>query len=190
MRERQLIKNERDVAHARLGMAKKIRRGLGPKSRVSSYDQEISQVPRFEGFSNPYDSRRYGLRDNGTYDENKYQGRSINACKYGDLPDMPSLNFIAKMDSFVKEMQKPNMDIGPFDGNSLDFNRFMRRFRTKVLNYCTSYDERLSYLEPFTTGEARERIQEFTSMNPERGYEAALKELEDCYGNDDVMARA
>ncbi|XP_047474760.1 uncharacterized protein LOC125029062 [Penaeus chinensis] len=189
-KERHLIKIETDVAHARLKMAEKIKNGLGSKGSVSSYDQDKSKVPKVEGSSNPYDSRRYCLRDNRTYDEDKYQGRSVNACKYGDLPDGPYSNFIAKMESFVKELRKPNMDIRPFDGNSLDFNRFMRQFRTKVQNCCTSYDERLNYLKQFTSGEAKERIQEFTSMDPERGYEAALKELEECYGNNDVVTQA
>ncbi|XP_063608232.1 uncharacterized protein LOC134782618 [Penaeus indicus] len=185
-KEKQLIKNERDVAHARLNVAKKIKKG----SKISSYDQEQSKIPKVEGFSDPYDSRRYGLRGNRTHDEDKYQGWSVNTFKYGDLPDMPNSNFIAKRDSFVKDIRKSNMDIKPFDGNPLDFNRFMRQFRRKVLNYCTSYDEQLNYLEQFTSGEAKERVQEFTSMNPERGYEAALKELEDCYGNNDVVAQA
>ncbi|XP_047489107.1 uncharacterized protein LOC125039312 [Penaeus chinensis] len=157
---------------------------------IHDHQLKLKELEEAEGFSKPYDSRRYCLRDNRTYDEDKYQGRSVNACKYGDLPDVPNSNFIEKMESFVKELRKPNMDIRPFDGNSLDFNRFMRQFRTKVLNYCTSYDERLNYLEQFTSGEARERIQEFMSLNPEKGYEAALKELEDCYGNNDAVAQA
>ncbi|XP_037789362.1 uncharacterized protein LOC119584787 [Penaeus monodon] len=135
--------------------------------------------------------RQYGPHDNRTpHNEDKYEGNIVNSCKHGDPSNMSNPNFIEKMDSFVKKLRKPNMDIKPFDGNSLEFNRFFRQFRSKVLNYCTSYDERFNYLEQFTSGEAKERIQEFMSMNPEQGYKAAMKELEDCYGNNDAVAQA
>lgn len=60
--------------------------------------------------------------------------------------------------------------------------------RFKVLNYCTSYDERFNYLEQFTSGEAEERIHEFRSMTPEQGYKTAFKELEYSYGNYGAVA--
>jgi hypothetical protein len=77
-----------------------------------------------------------------------------------------------------------------FDGNPLNYRRFMRQFTSKVANNCVDDDERMNYLEQFTSGEAQNIVIGLSYLDARIGYSAALKELEDRYGDQELMVGA
>ena len=66
----------------------------------------------------------------------------------------------------------------------------MRRFKTKVLVNCDDMDERLNFLEQFTTGEPNRIVVGYSYLDATKGYHAALQEMEDRYGDPDVIINA
>jgi hypothetical protein len=53
-----------------------------------------------------------------------------------------------------------------------------------------SEDEKMNYLEQFTYGEAHKVVQGFGHLRGEYAYKAAMKQLEDRYGDTEVIANA
>ena len=75
-------------------------------------------------------------------------------------------------------------------GNPLDYARFMRQFKSKVIANCTDPEEKLNFLEQYTTHEAHDIVTGYSYLDPEKGYEKAFKELKYRYGNQDVIVHA
>ena len=87
-------------------------------------------------------------------------------------------------------MNKPKAEIQKFEGNPMDYQRFIRQFNTKVCANTNSYEERLNFLLQFTSGEANRIVTGYSHLNAEAGYKAALDEFKDRYGDPDVIAQA
>nr|XP_006821169.1 PREDICTED: uncharacterized protein LOC102805354 [Saccoglossus kowalevskii] len=66
----------------------------------------------------------------------------------------------------------------------------MRQFKSRVVANTETGDERMDYLEQYTTGEANTIVSGFGYLDASRGYPAALKELEDRYDNSEIIASA
>ena len=94
------------------------------------------------------------------------------------------------LETMVKLMRKPSPDIYKFDGNALLYRRFVRQFNNYVSAFCDNDDERLTYLEKFTTGEAHRVVMGYSNLDPHAGYVAAMRELEERYGNEENIASA
>ena len=92
--------------------------------------------------------------------------------------------------SVVQQLRKPVPDIQKFSGNPLEFQIFMRQFKTKIVDNSNSEDEMMSYLEQLTSGEAHQVVKGYTYLDARKGYQAALDELQERYGNDEVIANA
>nr|XP_034339443.1 uncharacterized protein LOC105341007 [Crassostrea gigas] len=88
----------------------------------------------------------------------------------------------------ARELNKPKADIQKFEGNPMDYQRFIRQFNTKVCANTSSYEERLNFLLQFTRGEANRIVTGYSHLDAERGYLQALDELKDRYGDPDVVA--
>ncbi|XP_071948974.1 uncharacterized protein [Antedon mediterranea] len=86
-------------------------------------------------------------------------------------------------------MRKPQMEIKKFAGESLEFKRFIRQFKSRVEQFCSA-DEKLQYLEQFTTGEAHRIVKGFSYLDADTGYPSAIKELTERYGDPEVIANA
>ena len=54
----------------------------------------------------------------------------------------------------TKELNKPKVEILKFAGNPMDYHRFIRQFDAKVIKNTDSYEEKMTYLFQFTSGEA------------------------------------
>ena len=74
----------------------------------------------------------------------------------------------------VKHLTKPTFDLQKFDGEPLHYHRFMRQFRSKVVANCDDPEERLNYLEQYTTGDARQIVIGFSYLDAAMGYDAAV----------------
>ena len=78
------------------------------------------------------------------------------------------------MVSVVRQLMKPMSDIHKFGGNPLDYKKFMRQFRSKVVMNCEDDEERLNFLEQFTVGEPNTIVSGLSYMDAPQGYAAAL----------------
>ncbi|XP_071952433.1 uncharacterized protein [Antedon mediterranea] len=94
-----------------------------------------------------------------------------------------------RVNDAIVEMRKPKLEIKKFNGNCMDFNKFMRQFKTRIESGCTN-DDRMAYLEQFTTGEAQQIVIGYSYLEAEVGYPAAMKELKRRYGDPEVIANS
>ena len=66
----------------------------------------------------------------------------------------------------------------------------MRQFKSVVIANCDIYEEKLNYLEQYTTGDAHKIVVGYSYLDAKKGYIAAMKELEERYGDSDVIVDA
>lgn len=92
--------------------------------------------------------------------------------------------------SIARELNKPKADVQKFDGNPMMYKEFLRQFHARVVLNTESYDERLTYLLQFTVGEPHKIVKGFSHLDSKIGYEAALNEFKDRYGEPDVIAHS
>jgi len=92
--------------------------------------------------------------------------------------------------SIVKHMNMPSSDITKFTGDPLQYKRFMRQFQTKIINNTDDYDERMNYLVQYTGGEANNIVVGLSYLDSNVAYAAAMKELDERYGNSDVLVHS
>ena len=92
--------------------------------------------------------------------------------------------------SVVRSLKKPTQDITKFGGDPLEYHRFKRQFKTKILANCEDFDEMMNYLEQYTTGSANKIVVGYSYMRAEKGYKAAMKELDERFGDEDFVVSA
>lgn len=129
----------------------------------SMYDNDESEIKL------KYNQKQPVIRDNRTNSAQDF-------CMLGLL-------------ELTKELNKPNVEIVKFQGNPIDYNRFIRQFETKVVKNTDSYDEKMNLFQ-FTTGEANEIATGYSHLNAEIGFKATLKEFKERYGDPDVVANS
>ncbi|KAK3086822.1 hypothetical protein FSP39_023974 [Pinctada imbricata] len=96
----------------------------------------------------------------------------------------------AAIQSVVQYLRRPIPEIKKFGGNPLEFRRFLRQFHAKVVLNTHDDDERMNYLEQLTYGEANRCVAGFSHLSGDRAYKAAMKQLEERYGDNEVIATA
>ena len=82
-------------------------------------------------------------------------------------------------------LNKPPTEVRKFSGDPLDYKRFLRQFHSRVVVNTDTDEERMNYLEQFTTGEANKVVCGYGYLDD--GYQAALEELAHRYGNPRVI---
>jgi hypothetical protein len=93
--------------------------------------------------------------------------------------------------SVAREFRKPTVEISKFNGNVMDYTQFLRQFEARIGVNTDSYEEKLTYLLQFTTGEAHEIAAAYSHFkNAESGYTAALQEFDERYGDSNEIAHA
>jgi len=92
--------------------------------------------------------------------------------------------------SVVRHLRKPHSEIFKFSGDPLTYNRFIRQFKTRVVPNTEDDDERLNFLEQFTSGEAYKIVSSYAFLNAKVGYPSALRELAERYGDSETVATA
>jgi len=70
----------------------------------------------------------------------------------------------------------------------LEYRKFLRQFKAKVVANTDSDDEKMNYLEQFTYGEANKVVSGFSHLKGEQAFAAAIKQLEERYGDKEVIA--
>ena len=92
--------------------------------------------------------------------------------------------------AIVRQLKRPSPEIKRFSGEPADYRKFIRQFNTKVAVHTENDDERMSYLEQFTIGEANKVVSGFSHLPAEQGYPTALKKLQSRYGDVHLMAHS
>ena len=104
------------------------------------------------------------------------------------LPPSRAFRGAGELDrSFINLLRKPEVTVDKFNGDPLKFDKFLRQIETRVFEYCDSDYEKLTFLEQFTEGEPHEIVTRFGHLN-ENGFQLAMQELKDRYGDTFVVA--
>ena len=90
----------------------------------------------------------------------------------------------------VKYLRKPTPEIKKYDGNPMEYHRFIRQFNAKVIQNTETDSERMNYLEQLTSGEANKVVSGFGHLPDEVAYKSAMKTLEERYGDNEVIVAA
>ena len=90
----------------------------------------------------------------------------------------------------AKLFKRPAIEISKFSGNPTEYNRFKRQFNARISSICDDDDERLSYLEQYTTGDAKKIVRGFSNLPASLGFSAAMTELDTRYGDPNVVSQA
>ncbi|XP_033099902.1 uncharacterized protein LOC117103452 [Anneissia japonica] len=92
------------------------------------------------------------------------------------------------LSEIVKNMKKPKHEVKRFSGNPIDFPKFIRQFKSRIVSNTDTSEERMTYLEELTTGEANKVVCGFSHFPSEKAYQAAMDQLSDRYGDNEVIA--
>ncbi|XP_033121389.1 uncharacterized protein LOC117120474 [Anneissia japonica] len=92
------------------------------------------------------------------------------------------------LSEIVKNMKKPKHEVKLFSGNPIDFPKFIRQFKSRIVSNTDTSEERMTYLEELTTGEANKVVCGFSHLPSEKAYQAAMDQLSDRYGDNEVIA--
>lgn len=79
----------------------------------------------------------------------------------------------------------PNREPDSFDGSDLTkFLPFVQSFRRLIESRVENYEDRLYYLNQYTKGKPNDLVRSCLYMEPKAGYETAMRQLTDKYGNE------
>jgi len=147
-----------------------------PRNRETSknVNLDFSNMPAFETHSNPYAFSHQILPPL----ENDYTPQTTDNSTQDVFRTM------------IKTLRKPTPEIKKFGGNPLEFRKFLRQFETKVLQNCESDDEKMNYLEQMTFSEANKVVSGYSHLPGKRAYETAMEQLEERYGDSEIIASA
>ena len=90
--------------------------------------------------------------------------------------------------SMVRELRKPHLEVARFSGDPLSYKKFVRQFETRILAVTDNEDERLAYLDQYTSGEPNRIIRSLSYLDASIAYPAVWKELNDRYGQSEIIA--
>ena len=84
----------------------------------------------------------------------------------------------------------PKSEIPKFGGDITKYHSFIRAFDAKIGNRSMDCEEKLHFLEQFTSGRPRQIVQACFHMEPDQGYAEARRLLEKRYGDPSKVATA
>ena len=94
----------------------------------------------------------------------------------------------AKPASVAKLPRAPNPDV--FSGHPESYPMWKASFNTLIGKHDIGHDEKMFYLKQYTSGEARSAIESLFLCPSKESYDAALKILEDRFGNTSLVSAA
>ena len=94
----------------------------------------------------------------------------------------------AKPATVAKLPRAPNPDV--FSGHPEAYPMWKASFNTLIGKHEIGHDEKMFYLKQYTSGEARSAIESLFLCPSKESYEAALKILEDRFGNASLVSAA
>ena len=97
------------------------------------------------------------------------------------------------MQEIIAQQQRvtlPKWQVPTFQGNPLEFRRFVTAFDAMIETREPDFTSRLYYLEQFTSGHAKELVRSCQHMKPEEGYNKARSLLREKFGQRHKLAMA
>ncbi|XP_035657338.1 uncharacterized protein LOC118403009 [Branchiostoma floridae] len=89
-----------------------------------------------------------------------------------------------------KQASLPTRAISVFDGDPLKYTTFVRAFKHAIEDKTSDAEDRLSYLQQYTRGEAKKIVDSCFLMDPEEGFRKAKESLQERYGTPHKISRA
>lgn len=86
--------------------------------------------------------------------------------------------------------QLPQREVPVFSGDPLAYKSFMRAFESAIEKKTNSDQDKLFYLEQYTSGEPRDLFCSCEHMHPDKGLREAKRLLQYHYGNELKIAMA
>ena len=126
------------------------------------------------------------VADNKSSDK---QGEDASLCGVDAVKITRKKPIMQSLGEVLLELQKPKLEIKKFDGDCPSFTKFMRQFKSRIEKICND-DEKMAYLEQFTTGEAHRIVTEYSFLPSDVGYKATVKEQSRRYGDAEMMANS
>ncbi|XP_061106388.1 uncharacterized protein LOC133134038 [Conger conger] len=112
-------------------------------------------------------------------------------------PPMPSSsinNNLGAIADLIVQQQKltslPTRNVTVFNGEPLNFKPFMLAFQHCIENNTNSSQDRLYYLEQYTSGQPKELVRSCLHMDADRGYAEAKRLLEHHFGDEFKITNA
>ena len=106
----------------------------------------------------------------------------VNTSNNNQVPHPePSASSMFPEENVLKYLRKPDIELEKFSGDPMKYHKFIRRFKMKIIPACADEDERLTYLEQFTSGDAHRVVVGYSHMES-GGLDAAMNELQRRFG--------
>jgi hypothetical protein len=96
----------------------------------------------------------------------------------------------ATVERFTTGMELPKREFLYFDGNPVNYTRFMRNFELNVENRVQEKSVKLSFLIQYTSGTAREAMENCVILPADEGYAKAKEILRKNFGQKHIIIRA
>lgn len=183
MKEELKIKTELQISDARSKLLEELEKSelRDQELENSLINENIDRIVTFD-----LDRENEFTCDNSTP---RIHHRSVQRLVRPEL-STPIYESRSEIQTVARELNKPKADLQKFDGNPMNYTRFLRQFNTRICSNTESYEERLNNLLQFTVGEAQRIVSGYSYLDAERGYKAELEELKDRYGDPDIIAQA
>ncbi|XP_077978759.1 uncharacterized protein LOC144434179 [Glandiceps talaboti] len=88
------------------------------------------------------------------------------------------------------EFHRPKSELKKFSGDVMEYKRFIRQFNLKILAYTTDDEDRMNFLDQYTTKDANKIVTSHSHQDAKYGFPAAMAELEENYGDVEAIAHA
>ena len=108
----------------------------------------------------------------------------------GAEPDRTKPDTSDVLMNHLQRGQLPSPAIPVFNGDVTKYQSFVRAFDSRIASKTTDDEERLYYLEQYTSGKPRDVIKGCLHMPPGRGYAVARQLLDRRYGDPDSISAA
>ena len=144
---------------------------------------EISNTlpPQSVKFKNDSSSRNSNLADTNTPNKSFDAKETRTSVQSDMMQTLVTYNLKSLM---------PKTEIFKFDGDFTRYQIFIRAFETLISDKLTDEEEKLYYLEQYTSGSPREIVRACLHMDPSEGYKEARRLLERRYGDSERIATA
>ena len=110
------------------------------------------------------------------------------------LPLLPDnriqTQLLQNLESMVVESTMPNLSVQKFDGTPGKFTAFMRSFDDLIASKVSNPTRLLAHLINCCEGDALEKVQGLTILEPSEGYKEAREILKLHYGQPHIIARS
>ena len=158
-----------------------------PRKGYSTRNTGVSKMPTIDFHYNKtqprkiYNPQRTILSDTYIVDKSE----SLEEDEDNDINNNNDVSY-----AIVKSLRKPAPDIKKFGGDPLEFRKFVRQFTAKITANSDTDDEKMTYLEQFTYGEASKVVQGYSHLDGRHAFKSAMNQLEERYGDVEVIASA